>query len=132
MPCPTGKVSKGRGSGCVEYCYCTSASWALNLTGLAARVLVDRVPPRTQNFLVEMTIAIINARARLGSVSWADPATADIKASANTPAFALSAVSASCPLYATRVVTRSHQLDFGAWASADRSTLVTVGRQLEP
>jgi hypothetical protein len=85
--------------------------------------------PRGREFLVE-TIVAVNAGAK-GSVSWADPNTQDIKASAAafasalpelTP-FLLSSPLTQPPLNFTHVITPD-RLDFGLWASADGRTLM--------
>jgi len=85
--------------------------------------------PTGAEFLVE-TIVAINAGAK-GSVSWIDPTTPDIKASASAFASALPELTpfllfselTQPPVNFTHVVTRN-RLDFGVWASADGRTLV--------
>jgi len=85
--------------------------------------------PTGAEFLVE-TIVAINAGAK-GSISWNDPTTPDIKASASafasalpelTP-FLLSSPLTRPPVKFTHVVTPD-RLDFGVWASANGKTLV--------
>jgi len=90
--------------------------------------------PTGPEFLIE-TIVAVNAGAK-GSVSWDDPTTPDIKASASafasalpelTP-FLLSSPLSQPPVNFTHVVTPD-RLDFGVWAAADGRTLV-IGANL--
>jgi len=90
--------------------------------------------PTGAEFLIENIVAI-NAGAK-GSISWNDPTTPDIKASASafasalpelTP-FLLSSPLSHPPVNFTHVVT-PNRLDFGVWSSADGRTLV-IGANL--
>ena len=90
--------------------------------------------PTGAEFLIEVIVAI-NAGAK-GSISWNDPTTPDIKASASAFAsalpelapFLLSSQLTQPPVKFTHVVT-PNRLDFGVWASADGRTLV-IGANL--
>jgi hypothetical protein len=90
--------------------------------------------PTGAEFLIE-TIVAINVGAK-GSVSWNDPTTPEIKASASafakalpelTP-FLLSSQLTYPPVNFTHIVTPD-RLDFGVWASADGRALV-IGANL--
>jgi len=90
--------------------------------------------PTGAEFLIEVIVAI-NAGAK-GSISWNDPTTLDIKASASafasalpelTP-FLLSSQLTQPPVNFTHIVT-PNRLDFGVWAAADGTTLV-IGANL--
>jgi hypothetical protein len=90
--------------------------------------------PTGAEFLVE-TIVAINVGAK-GSVSWNDPTSSDIKASASLFASALPDLTPfllSSPLTQPRVdfthIVTPDRLDFGVWADADGRTLV-IGTNL--
>jgi hypothetical protein len=90
--------------------------------------------PTGPEFLIQ-TIVAVNTGAK-GSVSWDDPTTPDIKASASAFASALpeltplllSSPLSDPPVNFTHVVTHD-RLDFGVWASADGRTLL-IGANL--